>query len=218
MNEKYFHGLKTLVASNALHSSHSSEMADLLVENVSVGTIVSTEDGEENVFGFASVLNVTTNPVECVQSMKRTCLKNCPQDRREEMEVVLSGKTKRPAGCIVHERMTNLPLEISEVLHQQLVLDVDWAVENAEGGEEERKSLDFGVFVRMAPAFKSGEIILYKYFEDEVFATNAEFVFEFDAPKKFASEEKQIIVSIVITKVGHRSAMKELKEMIHGKE
>ena len=40
-----------------------------------------------------------------------------------------------------------MPIEIVEVLHQQLVLDMDWAVKNADGGEEERKSLDFGAFV-----------------------------------------------------------------------
>ena len=48
--------------------------------------------------------------------------------------------------------MVNMPLEIVEVLQQQLVADMDWAVSNAEGGEAERKSLDFGAFVRIAPA------------------------------------------------------------------
>ena len=41
--------------------------------------------------------------------------------------------------------------QLVEILHQQLALDMDWAVKYAEG-EEERKSLDFGAFVRIAPA------------------------------------------------------------------
>jgi hypothetical protein len=131
------------------------------------------------------------------------------------METVLSGKTKRPAGFLMHGRMVNLPLEIVEVLHQQLVLDMDWAVENAEGGEEERKSLDFGAFVRIAPAMPGDHgSVEYKYFDDEIFATNAEFVYQIDAPKNFGSETKQLCCVIVMTKTGHRAAMKELRKLI----
>ena len=124
--------------------------------------------------------------------------------------------------------MVNVPLEITLVLHQQLVLDMDHAVENAID-ENEKKSLDYGAFVRLAPCFKSDEpggrvsghgIVVYKYFDDEVFATNAEFVYNFKAPKSYdhaddESEELWCSV-IVLTKTGHRGAMKDLKKMIHG--
>jgi len=144
------------------------------------------------------------------------------------MEVVLSGKTKRPAGFFIHARMVNIPLEITEVLHQQLVLDMDWAVENAEGGEDERKALDFGVLIRMAPTHRiENESIAYRYFDDEVFANRAEFTYTFDVPKnkrkgeKIADDDgdgqaKQCTV-IVMTKTGHRDAMKDLSKLIHGK-
>jgi len=229
MTEKFFFGIKTLLLSNPTLAPQSSALADLMIENVSVGTVISAEgytDGDDDVFGFASVLNVTTNGSQsCIQYLKKQCLDHCPAQHKEEMETVLSGKTKRPAGFFLHRRMINMPLEICEVLHQQLVLDMDWAVDNAEGGEEMRKSLDFGAFVLMAPCTRSGGdnggMLLYKHFDDEVFASNAEFVYTFDAPKTGSEDldkEKQLCSVVVMTKTGHRQAMKDLAKMIHGAE
>jgi len=225
MDECFFHGLKTLLtSSNPLHAAHSSGLTDLMIENISVGTIVSNED--ECVFGFGSVLSLNMSEVtskSCVKFMKKICLDKCPAEHREEMETVLSGKTKRPAGFFIHGRMINLPLEITEVLHQQLVLDMDWAVEHAEGGVDERKALDFGAFVIFAPCVEQhqrgggGTSLIYKNFDDEIFASHAEFTFSFDTPKTFATEEKQVCTVIVITKTGHRAAMKELKQMVGAK-
>lgn len=219
MDEKFFHGIKTLLhSSSTIYAPDSSALSDLMIENVSVGTVISTGDDEGNVYGFASVLNVTTNGSQpCIQRLKKACLDTCPEQHKVEMETVLSGKTRRPVGFLLHGRMINLPLEVVDILHQQLVLDMDWAVENAEGGEEERKSLNFGAFVRIAPTFSSSDgSIVYKYFDDEVFATNAEFVYTIDAPKPFGSEEKQMCRVIVMTKTGHREAMKELAKLVNG--
>ncbi|KAL7471073.1 hypothetical protein ACHAXS_011372 [Conticribra weissflogii] len=260
MNERFFHGMKTLLHRHSIHATHSSQLTDLILGNVSVGTVLSTDDPndvkppptssssssssssnknlksstplppqeEPNVFGFATVINLTTHhSTPCIQSLKTLCLSKCPPQHKPEMETVLSGKTKRPAGFFFQERMVNVPLEITEVMHQQLVLDMDWAVENAEGGEEERKSLDFGAFVRLAPcsgsggggsSSSSGSGVIYKYFEDEVFATNAEFVYTFEAPKMFEGDEEEGICSVIVmTKTGHRAAMKDMAKMIHGK-
>ena len=219
MDEKYFHGIKSLLHdSSTVYQNQSSNMADLMIENISVGTVVSTADDEDgNVFGYASILNLSTyqdSPV--VQYLKDFCLKGCPAKHKKELEVVLSGKTKRPAGFFLHGRMINMPLEIVQVLQQQLVLDMDWAVENAEGGEEERKSLDFGAFVRLAPCQAEGGSVVYRYFDDEIFAGRAEFVFTTDAPKSFSKEEKQYCNVLVLTKTGHRAAMKDIDKLING--
>ena len=109
--------------------------------------------------------------------------------------------------------MVNLPLEIVEVLHQQLVLDMDWAVENAEGID--RKSLDFGAFCRIAPSYKTAGVMYYKYFDDEIFAQHAEFTFEMELPKGFGMEETPWCVVSVMTKTGHRAAMKSLAQMVN---
>ncbi len=227
MKEAYFHGMKNFLLNQPAYASNSSALSDLIIENVSVGTVVSTEDGEDNVFGFASVLNVTTyKDKPCMKFLKQKCLESCPERHKHEMETVLSGKTKRPAGILLHGRMVNLPLEITLVLHEQLVQDMDWAVENAEGGEEERKSLNFGAFVILAPCTRDGasHSTIYKNFDDEIFAGNAEFTFPMDLSKlrkkgegrsKTDNEgDNENVDVIVMTKDGHRKAMKELKKMI----
>ena len=191
MNERYFHGIKTLLHRHGIHAPHSSQLSDLIIENEMVGTVLSTDDTtpsvaaasaggnnkkkaiksnntnntstanaqteESNVFGFASIINVTTNHSSpAIQSLKKICLKHCPTQHKSEMETVLSGRTKRPAGFFIQERMVNVPLEITYILHEQLVLDMDYAINNADD-EIERKSLDFGAFVRLAPCYKSNE-------------------------------------------------------------
>lgn len=236
MEEAFFHGMKTLLHRRTVHAPHSSQLADLIVENSAVGTVLTTEyeppdatdksqlggGGSENpnVFGLASVVNVTTNgDSPCIQELKRICLKHCPPEHKVEMETVLSGKTNRPAGFFFQERMVNVPLEICEVLHKQLVLDMDWAAKNAGGTEAERKALDFGAFIRVAPCLRgdgTDRSTIYKYFDDEVFAGRAEFVYTFDAPVSKDEEQESLCCVIVMTKTGHRAAMKDLSKMISG--
>ena len=221
MDEKYFHGLKALLHnSGTIYHTHSSALADLMIENISVGTVITTPDDDKEgndatIWGFASVLNVTTyQESPGIQFLKETCLKDCPADRRTELQVVLSGQTKRPAGFLLHGRMINLPLEIVYELQQQLVLDMDWAVEHAEGGEEERKSLDFGAFIRLAPCQAEGGSVVYRFFDDEIFAGRAEFVYTVDAPKSYSKEVKQLLNIMVMTKTGHREAMRDLAKLV----
>jgi hypothetical protein len=135
-------------------------------------------------------LNIATyQEHECIVALKKLCLDKCPEDRKKELETVLSGKTKRPAGFFLHGRMVNMPLEIVHVLHQQLVQDMDWVVKNAEGGQDERKSLDFGAFVRIAPTYRLAQSEAYKFFDDEIFASHAEFTYEIELPKPFGAED-----------------------------
>jgi len=219
MDEKFFHGLKSLLHSTStVYQSHSATLSDLMIDNIAVGTVVSTEgDTENSVFGFASVLNVTTyQSSPAIQYLKQICLKNCPPQHQKEMEIVLSGTTNRPAGFLLHGRMINMPLEVVEVLHQQFVLDMDWAVEHFEGSEEDRKALDFGAFVRLAPCQQENHALVYRYFDDEILAGQAEFCFTVDAPPAYSKEEKQLLSIMVLAKTGHRAAMKDLAKMIHG--
>jgi len=219
MDAVYFHGLKSLLhGSSTVYQPHSSQLADHMIANVAVGTLISTTEAdriEGNAFGFASVLNVSTyQDSDAMQYLKTLCLKHCPADRKNEMDVVLSGKTKRPAGFLLHARMVNLPLEIVLVLHQQLVLDMDWAVEHAQ--EAERKSLDFGVFVRLAPCQQEGGSVVYKYFDDEILCGRADFHYEVDAPKAYSQEAKEMVSIIVLTKAGHRAAVDDIAKIVNG--
>eukprot|EP00536_Pseudo-nitzschia_multiseries_P005866 jgi/Psemu1/324080/estExt_fgenesh1_pg.C_1180009 len=233
MDEKFFHGIKNLLGSSSpAYLPTASALSDLMIENVAVGTVISTEydykpgqekdpDYEGVVYGFASVLNVTTHKdSEAIRALKKLCLSHCPADRKSELKTVLSGTTKRPAGFYFQSRMVNLPLEIVEILHQQLIMDMDWAVEHAGGTTEQRKALDFGVFVRIAPTYreKGGSTTqsYFKYFDDELLANHAEYTYEIELPKTFGMEETPYCTVIVLTKPGHREAVKELKRMVSG--
>lgn len=220
MDEKYFHGLKSLLhSSSTVYQEHSSTLADLMIENVSVGTVVGTsleDSSEADVFGFASVLNVSTyQQSSAIHFLKAFCVERCPVPHKTELERALSGKTKRPTGLLLHGRMINMPLEMVYVLHQQLLLDMDWALDNADD-ENDRKSLDFGAFIRLAPCQQEGASILYKYFDDEILASQAEYAYTVDAPKSFSKEDKQLVNIMLLTKTGHRAAMQDLSKLING--
>ena len=227
MAEKYFHGLKNLLhSSSVLYTQHSSSMADSMIQNVSVGTVVSTAsaegDTEGDVFGFASVLNVTTfQTADAIQFLKTVCLDHCPADRKDELRVILSGSTKRPAGFLLQGRMLNLPIEMVLTLHQQLIQDIDWAVENAGGGKEEQKSLDFGLILRLAPCERENSNIVFKYFDDEILADRAEFTFQFTFPPTDStaagdtSRHSELVTAMVLTKAGHRLAIEDVGRMVN---
>ena len=69
--------------------------------------------------------------------------------------------------------------------------------------------------MRLAPATADGNRgLFYKFFDDEIFAGHAEFSYSMDAPPSYGSEEKQMVSIIVMTKTGHRQAMKELKQLV----
>jgi hypothetical protein len=147
VHERFFHGMKTLLHRQAYHASHSSQLVDLIIENSMIGTVLSTDlddnsnnsssssnnnktattmqmqqhnTEEANVFGFVSIINLSTNnSSSCIQSLKSLCLSHCPNEYKSELTTVLSGTTARPVGFFFHERMINVPLEITLVLHEQ---------------------------------------------------------------------------------------------------
>merc|ERR1712195_350232 len=121
--------------------------------------------------------------------------------------------------------MVNLPLEIVDVLHSQLILDMDHAINNNtntnknkdhDEQQEQRKALDYGVFIRIAPTYKEGSTTgtYYKYFDDEILANHSEYTYEIELPKTYGMEETPYCTVIVLTKLGHRSAIQNLKNMV----
>jgi len=260
MDEKFFHGLKMLLLSTPIYAPFSSALADEMIDNISVGTVVSCDDGGDNVYGFASVLPIVSSSSDDYQTDEKKkkknhhtrsiaqeqliqqCMDQCPEQYKTEMNIVTSGSTQRPAGIFLHGRMVNLPLEITLVLHEQLVLDIDWAIEHAEGGEIERKKLDFGAFVLLAPCYLDPvtQKVTYKHFDDEIFANCAEFVYTIHHhhhtsvttttnssmnKKRNHSQSKTdsniddstLTNVIVLTKTGHRQGMKDMNELVHGR-
>ena len=210
MDEKFFHGMKILVASSPLHAGHSSALADLMIENVEVGTVVSTEGyDEDHVYGFGSILSLH-NKNEIIDSLKENILSSCPKNHKEEMELLLTGekKTRRLVGLFLHERMLNVPLVITHAIHQQLLLDLEWAVKN-------NPSFDFGLLVRMAPCYpqKESSTPIYKYFDDDVFASNAEFTYML--PKSYSdNRDDNLSYSVIVLSVSaYKKSIEEVANL-----
>eukprot|EP00588_Corethron_pennatum_P011528 CAMPEP_0194272494 /NCGR_PEP_ID=MMETSP0169-20130528/6057_1 /TAXON_ID=218684 /ORGANISM="Corethron pennatum, Strain L29A3" /LENGTH=388 /DNA_ID=CAMNT_0039015181 /DNA_START=31 /DNA_END=1197 /DNA_ORIENTATION=- len=244
MNEKYFHGIKSFLSVNPVHTAHSSRLSDAVLENVSVGTIVTTEGvGGRNtpgddVYAFGSVINTRDDIVHPratgndnhlaspLPDLRNMCMDRCPASHKMEMSALLNKSHARPAGFLIHGRMTNVPLEVVLAMHQQLVLDMDWAVKNAGGGEMEQKSLDFGALILLAPGdcgrgeVASSSSMFYKFFEDEIFANVAEFTYSFELPDVRGyggvNGDKSYCTVIVMTKTGHLKGMEDLEQMIKG--
>ena len=224
MDEKFFHGLKTLLLSNTILAPHSSAISDLIIDNVSVGTVVTSDDGEDNVFGFGSVLSLETYKEDsCIKELIQKCSTHCPDAHKNNLNKLFSGTASHRVGLFVHSRMVNLPLEIAYVLHEQIVLDLTWAKKNAEGGNQERKSFDFDEFIILAPCYtdKTTRSMYYKNFDDEVFSNNADFLFSFNSASGKQSNKDEnkdggndLITVIVMKKAGYTRAMKELKKLI----
>jgi protein BCP1 len=241
MAATYWDGLKSLLFnSSTVYQAHSSGLADLMIENVSVGTVVSTQDNNADgtVFGFCSLLSISNNQESpAMQYLIEYAQKDCPSQYKSQLSNILSTsssssnnkkeKKMTQTGFLLHGRMINLPLEIVHVLYQQVIQDWDWAVENAEGGEEERESYNFQHIVRLAPCTKIPSMastaaapgkknkkkisknadssssscnLIYRYFDDELLAARADLKFVIPAPKSYSKEEELWLEVIVLTR------------------
>ena len=247
MHDRFFHGLKNLLQSSSTiyQGSHATDLTNLMIANYPVGTVISTEDDESNVFGFASVLNVATyNQQEAMQYLKQLCLDHCPAEHRDELQKILSlglnndqststssrSKVKKnekqlQTGFLFHGRMINLPMEMVQVLHDQLQQDLEWAIKNAPNQQNDGKGklvskYDIEYMVRLAPCQKDNNnttaSLCYKYFDDELLAERAAFVYTFTAPRRYSKEEEELVSVIVVTKEGYAAALRNLQQMIQG--
>lgn len=251
MNEIYFHGIKSLLFNSAtVYQQYDTELSDAIIENVSVGTVISTTEQYSDigtVFGYASVLNINTyeNSDSIKFLINDICIKYCSNEYMKELKTIFASSSsskqhQQQVGILMHGRMLNLPIHMVSILHEQLIQDINWAISNAEGGVEEQKSFDFDYIIRIAPFIhdKKTHTSYYKYFDDEIFATNSIIQFECPAPPPGSSSDYTMSSSggvaatmksdnntnnnndnklsvIIMTKSGHRKAVEELKKMVN---
>ena len=68
---------------------------------------------------------------------------------------------------------------------------------------------------KMAPCVKDkGGVLVYRFFDDEVLAGQAEFSYVAEAPKSYSKEDKTFISVMVLTKQGHRDAVKDIEKLV----
>jgi hypothetical protein len=231
--DNHFHGIKTLLGFEPLHAPHSSQLSDYILDNVEVGTLVTTEDDpDHNVYAFASVLNLGPDKDNksmygskpCISKLIKLCIDRCPSEYQTQLTKLLSPKSQKAkaVGLLLQARMVNVPLTIVEVLHQQLIKDMEWAGAGGEKKKKRRPDFDFGTFLVLAPCSRdhSNHALYYKYVEDEIFASNAEFHFEFDVMQKTASAAQREAVSynlcsvLAISRKAYHASLKEFSKLV----
>ncbi|XP_044515176.1 BRCA2 and CDKN1A-interacting protein [Gracilinanus agilis] len=109
------------------------ELAAILAQQSPIGSVIQQtdvpeesddEDGEEEIFGFISLLNLTERKgTECAEQIKELilslCEKNCEQSMVEQLEKLLNDPAK-PVGFLLSERFINVPPQVALPMHQQL--------------------------------------------------------------------------------------------------
>ena len=215
--------------------------ADRMIQTVTVGTVVSTEaDDNDVVYGFASVLPVVNNR-NCIQALMTLCLEQAPTYCREDVQAIFhNNSNNNNMGLFLQARMVNLPLEIVQVLHQQLVLDLEWAYDeqkgdktkstvknnqqqSKQGGATKQGGGLYDTYLRIAPLHnrKGGSktndnMLLYKFFDDELLADHADYAYPIDlVPDNTTPDgERPAAMVILLSRTGHAAAMQALDRMI----
>jgi protein BCP1 len=121
----------------------SSELCDLVIEQVEVGTMIGVaEEGEEeenndknkhkiknrDVLGFATVIEIGRLGKSKVGNeilgfiLEKSAKFN---DKHKKLEEILGGKFK--TGLLLNERIVNLSPQLIPILHGQILEDLKWA-------------------------------------------------------------------------------------------
>jgi len=107
-----------------------SELADLIVEQVSVGTMIKTE-GTVDPLGFLTILPMNFYKEKlCIQQIKTFLLKRAPNKGIKGKLQELFNQTHKSLGLLIQDRMINLPQELINPLHQAIYDDISWAKKN----------------------------------------------------------------------------------------
>ena len=121
-----------------------SELADLIVAQEEVGSIIKA-DSNEDAFGFLTVLNLHKLKVckfviefqgklfiqdkQCIQEIKKFMLSRVNEkEKKVQLQNILEDESKS-LGLIVNERMINLPAVLAPPLHKSLFDDMAKAIE-----------------------------------------------------------------------------------------
>ncbi|CAB1119362.1 unnamed protein product [Ectocarpus sp. CCAP 1310/34] len=190
-HERFFHGIRALLAHSYLQEAAGaglSPLVDLAVAQGAVGTVLSTDADDDPVFGFVTALPLKylAKEHECMQTVTKFLLEKASKaGRGSEMEEVLGEGTQEKVGLLVSERMINCPMQAVPKLHEALVEDIAWAIEN-EISEEHREKFRFDKLIVVAPCDDAGGAgpgqamlsdFYFSRFDDEVLLQEADFFF-----------------------------------------
>ncbi|CAI5725488.1 unnamed protein product [Hyaloperonospora brassicae] len=232
--ESHFHSIKQLLLAYLPPSQplDVSGLANLVVGQVTVGTMVCVE-GEDDVYGFITALNLTRHEKEMsIQQIVQYVTKKCPSADLSKLQQILRTKN---VGLVLNERMVNLPYQLVPAVHLALHEDVEWAVKN-EDTQELRDSflMDYFLILSTCMEEKSGSsgpkkgkktkttyeqtAKFFHNFEDEFLQQEAELTFSFDAPlteRERVDKSSKTTVVMLLTREKHKAALASISAMIN---
>lgn len=189
----------------------SSEFADLIAGQAAVGTTVKTEGCEEEPIGFITVLSLQFHQtLPAIKQIREFVFGNCPEEHKAKLEALWNPKA--PAlGLLVQARMVNLPFQLVAPLHNAVMEDLEWAVQNDES-EELRKSFRCENFLLIAKAYpatgkkRGREPQRFRYTEEEYYMREATLSFRFPCPVKKDPPQEFVVMVVPKQRVNHALA------------
>ena len=233
-SEKHFSSLRQyLISYLPIENFFVSELADLIVKQVSVGTMIQVENEPEDVYGFITALSLHQyRHVECIQQIRRFLIEKCPEESKKDMLRVLNGK----CGLVISERLVNMPYQLVPPLHNALHEDIEWALEN-EDNAELRSNFDFEKFIiistcsvekaKKKPSGKKASKAsssdgystakVFQNFEDEFLSQASEISFTVDKPVRdadVATAVKKQSVVMVLSRKQHQLSLESFSALV----
>nr|CCA14021.1 BCCIP family protein putative [Albugo laibachii Nc14] len=230
----HYQSIKQLMSSclSASLSLDTAELADIIVDQVEIGTVVCVSD-EPDAYGFITVLNLRHyEERKCIQQLLSYVRKHCPLDQKDEFEEML--KTK-DVGLFLNERLFNLPYQLIPALHSALHQDIEWAISNSEQSRHKKFHFDYFLVLttcsieqvnveRKARTKADNHAVqtkLYQKFEDEFLESQAQLMYSFETPREErdhlfgAPQAKTRITDVyLIQRQNHKDALENISAMI----
>ncbi|CAK64251.1 unnamed protein product (macronuclear) [Paramecium tetraurelia] len=125
-NQKQFHSIKSFINGYLEGISFkSSELANIICDQVELGTMVGQED-EDNVFGFTTILNIGEIKSNAIGEILHYVDTKSQQYNKQHQQLQHIFQTPKKIGLFINERILNLAPQLVPILHNQLKEDINW--------------------------------------------------------------------------------------------
>ena len=123
---KSIRGLLNVRPPTDVESFNITEFVDTICEQTDIGTMIEQDPGEEDTFGFSTVLGLDKfKDLGCMKTLKEYVLRKTGQGEARDVVERLFNDPGKKAGLLVTERIPNLPVELVGPLHESLKKDVE---------------------------------------------------------------------------------------------
>jgi len=230
-----------LLLSNYLEGAefNATELADIVVNQPGIGSILKAEHNEEDDnnfeegFGFISVLNVhNLKDKPSIQQIKNFILGKIHDNSKKEYIKKLFEDESKPLGLLFNERMINVPAVVSYPLLNSLAEDIQYALE-----DDPKAPYRFSNFLMLSTMYKLSEHSStshqnkktksdaeWNYYkaEDEIFVKESVFSFTYGMATKETNKstldstisQQRLIMVLPASKLN--SSLKKVNVLVNG--